>query len=68
MTNIDPTCDEIVEAVAGEMGEWRAEFQAVDDGKWYQLTEWKTGEPDVSPWNVTPTRIVHRPANNKEEA
>lgn len=46
--------------IAGMRGEWRVEFQAVDDKKWYPLTEWAEGEPDRRPWNVTPTRISYR--------
>ena len=45
---------------AGLRGEWRVEFQAVDDKKWYPLTEWAEGKPDRRPWNVTPTRISYR--------
>ena len=54
--------------IAGMREEWRAEFQAVDDRKWYPLTEWAEGEPDRRPWNVTPTRIVRRYVTTPEEA
>ena len=54
--------------IAGMRGEWRVEFQAVDDKKWYPLTEWTEGEPDRRPWNVTPTRIVRRYVTTPEEA
>ena len=53
--------------IAGMREEWRVEFQAVDDRKWYPLTEWAEGEPDRRPWNVTPTRINRRYVTPTEE-
>ena len=54
--------------IPGMREEWRAEFQAADDKKWYPLTEWAEGEPDRRPWNVAPTRIVRRYVTEPEEA
>lgn len=53
--------------IAGMREEWRVEFQAVDDKKWYPLTDWASGEPDRRPWNVTPTRLVRRYVTPTEE-
>ena len=54
--------------IANMREEWRVEFQAVDDRKWYPLTGWVEGEPDRRPWNVAPTRIVRRYVTEPEEA